>query len=213
MWHLGEAFARLQALTDAPVSKVAFENTLSLAFEDCGSVVSMPAERTNAGHDLTIDGVRLSLKTEAAGAINPKRLRISKLMEAAWSKDFGSTADAVASVGRIVAHLGSYERILVLRAFCTDEAITYELVEIPHAVLMRIGSLTADDFSPLTANGSTKALVTEPNCGDNPRQADVQYRLVFDGSANKVSIKSLRKDLCRIHALWIIPRSAPVERI
>lgn len=205
LWHLGATFAGLQSHLDAPVSKTGFESTLRLAFEDCGHAVSVPTEQTHAGHDLTIDGVRLSLKTEASQNIQPRLLRISKLMEAAWSKDFTSVDDAAAAVGRVLDHLSGYERILVLRAFSEPAAISYELVEIPHGLLASMGTLTARDFSPLTANGSTKAVVGPDRPGGR-RRADIHFRLIFDGSANKVSIKSLRRDLCIVHARWRIAR-------
>jgi hypothetical protein len=41
----------------------AFEKTLNL----CGKTVALAASRTNRGHDLTVDGVPFSLKTQLSG--------------------------------------------------------------------------------------------------------------------------------------------------
>lgn len=204
--HLGETFARLQALTGAPVTKTAFENTLHLAFEDCGSDVSMPAGRTNPGHDITIDGVRISLKTEAARSIRRGSITISKLMEAAWSKGFTGPADACVGVRKIMAHLANYERIMVLRAFAEGDHISYELVEIPHGILAAVSALRPTDFSALTKSGRTRAKVR------GPLSDDAYFTLVFDGSDNKVTVRGLRMDLCLVHATWRIPLPGPAAR-
>lgn len=206
LWHLGETFARLQANLDAPVTKTLFERTLRFAFQDAGAAVSMPSDRNHAGHDITIDGVRISVKTEAERAMGRDTMRISKLMEAVWSKNFTSTDDVAAAVARVLEHLAGYERIIMLRVFHRPDVFEYELIEIPRALLMRIGELRAEDFTPLTANGSTRAIIRPSANATRSRGADVQFRLIFDGSDNKVTIKSLRTELCITHARWVIAR-------
>jgi hypothetical protein len=47
---------------------------------------------TLLGADLTVDGVTLSLKTEAARNLRASHIVISKLVEAAWIKQIKATS-------------------------------------------------------------------------------------------------------------------------
>ncbi len=55
----------------------AFEKTLTL----CGKTAALAASRTNRGHDITIEGVPCSLKTQADKNIKENEIHISKFME------------------------------------------------------------------------------------------------------------------------------------
>ena len=93
------------------------------------------APKGNPGHDATVDGVQLSLKTQADKNIKENILWISKFMELGkgdWGDD---TNDLEGLRGQFLNHLDSYEKILSLRAVRKAPHWKYELVEIPINVL------------------------------------------------------------------------------
>lgn len=81
MNRLGDAMRIHHAFSRQALSKDRFE----YAFERALSLCQIPAElvrsRTNRGHDLTIAGVPVSLKTEAAANIKTDMIHVSKWME------------------------------------------------------------------------------------------------------------------------------------
>ena len=87
---------------------------------------------------------------------------------------------------------------MILRAYnISHNQVKYELIEIPHNLLLEIINLTANDFTDRTASGSSRASVYV-----NERKA---FTLSLDGSVEKVTILGLETDLCFYHASWIIP--------
>lgn len=194
--YLGYHFALYHALTADVVKKRAFERALVTAARTDGRLVEVPSSQTNPGHDVSIDGVTFSLKTEASRAISTTGVTISKLMESAWTKALRSEKDALIGLERILVHLDRYDRVLMLRVFRNADSTRYELLEIPKSVIMSMKDLSILDFTPITPAGSTKAVV---RCADQ-----TAFTLVFDGSDNKITIRNLRVALCRLHATWWI---------
>lgn len=151
------------------------------------------------GADITVDGTGYSLKTEASANLNPNYITISKLMEARWIRDCETSSEFLSAVqNHVIGHLGKYERILMLRARNEQETSTiYELVEIPMSILMLVGTLTSDDFSPRTRNGGTSVKIIH--------EGDVAFTLRLDGSVEKVTVARLAMEKCTLHATWKIP--------
>ncbi len=198
---------RLHHATNAQkFNKKVFEYAFDAASRASGRASKIVSNPTNPGADVEVDGVPISLKTEAAASISSARITISKLMEARWIRDLQSAEDcAVAVRTRVLEHLSGYRRILTLRAFDVEgPAVRYELWEIPIDVLAGMAELTAPDFSG-------------PNAGSGSATATVQldgalaFNLVFDGSVEKVTIRGLETSLCYRHAWWVVPTTVSAD--
>lgn len=191
------------ATNEAKLTKKAFEYAFRGACAADGRAGTITLSDTFSGVDVTVEGVRFSLKTEASKGIRPESITISKFTEARWIQQF-STLDDLAreAVRRIPAHLGQYDRILVLRARdMSATRLLYEVVEIPRDVLGRVAALTAADFSPRTAQGGSSARVAISG-----RPA---FTLRLDGSDGKITIAGLQTEFCVRHISWVIPTVAP----
>ncbi len=191
------------ATHEEKLNKKSFEYLLKAACEMDGRTAILNVDPTNAAEDVRVDNVKFSLKTEAAAGMRDGALNIQKLMEARWIRDYDTREDlAREAAKRIGRHLGSYERILVLRAFDQGRKfVRYELVEIPKALLMRISTLRSSDLEDKNEKGG---------CGANVKDENGHaFRLFLDGSVEKVRIFSLRKDRCVVHGEWTIPRPVP----
>lgn len=193
------------ATNEAKLTKKAFEYAFKGACEADGKTSFITISNTFSGVDVTVDGVRYSLKTEASKTIKAEQITISKFTEARWVQQ-QTTLDGLAAQAavRIPAHLNGYDRILVLRAReLPNTRLQYELVEIPQDLLRRVSTLTSADFSPQTAQGGSSARVTH--------DGKLAFTLRLDGSDGKVTIASLQIMFCTRHAAWVIPTVAPAS--
>jgi type II restriction enzyme len=193
--YFSTRLAAHHASSAVALKKENFEHILEQSFKRTGHDAKLTGSMVHRGADLEVDGHYFSLKTEAAKGLNPKSITISKLMEARWIRDLGSHEEAPAQVReRILSHLRDYERIFMLRSYGNDERIRYDLHEIPNAILAMVKNLRPEDFSPLTRAGGTGATVHQ-----NGSKA---FRLVLDGSVEKITISGLDVNLCPLHAWW-----------
>jgi type II restriction enzyme len=158
--------------------------------------------RTYPGDDITIDGVRYSVKTQADSGIDETALHISKFMElgkGAWENE----ADLGALRDRMLAHMEHYERILDVRCLSMNKRIyrpgffKYELVEIPKALLAKARDAEIEMMWSSKQN-------PRPGYGrvydSNGRQL---FELYFDGGTErKLQIRKLLKSECVVHAMW-----------
>jgi len=173
----------------------AFEKTLNL----CGRSASLATSRTNRGHDITIDGVPCSLKTQADKSIKEDQLYISKFMELGKGR-WPSTARGLSTLrDMFLEHMRSYDRIFTLRCLSKKpERWWYELVEIPKALLQEASQ------GKFEIRRDTKQETRPGYCHVTDRRGNVKFDLYFDaGSERKLQVKHLRKDLCTVHATWI----------
>jgi Type II site-specific deoxyribonuclease len=183
-----------------PLTKEQFER----AIERVARRSDRKAERAkagNPGHDIDIDGVKYSLKTQADAGIKSGTLWISKFMElgkGAWTDKPG---DLTGLLKQFVNHLKNYERILSLRAFSSEIggkiAWRYELVEIPKSLLLEAAR------GKLEMKLDSRQMPKPGYCTVVDRGGKVKFRLYFDaGGERKLQIKDLRIDLCTVHAEW-----------
>ena len=187
------------ASSGVALKKENFEHILEHSFKRSGHDASLTGSMVNRGADLEVDGHTYSLKTEAAKGLNPKKITISKLMEARWIRDLNGPEDVPEQVkARIISHLDEYERIFILRSYGNNERVRYDLREIPKEVIAAAANLVAVDFGPLTNAGGTSAKVMHEN--------KVAFTLRLDGSVEKVTISGLEVDLCPLHAWWELGR-------
>lgn len=190
---LGDALRIHHAFSRQALSKDRFEFALERVLSQNGFNASLATSRTNRGHDLTINGVPVSLKTEAAANIREDSLHISKFME------LGRGEWVLPKLRDLfIEHMSGYERILQFRCLVQGpETYAYELVEIPKAMFLE--SKTAKFEIREDSRQSPK-----PGYGYVYDQYGAQkYALYFDGGTErKLQIKHIRKDLCMVHATW-----------
>lgn len=197
--YFSTRLAAHHASSGIALKKENFEHILEQSFQRAGREAKRTESMVHRGADIKVDGNFYSLKTEAAKGLNPRSITISKLMEARWIRDLSGPADAPEQVRqRILSHLNEYERIFMLRSYGDDKTVRYDLREIPKDVLAAVANLRAEDFGPITKAGGTSANVLVDN-----RKA---FRLVLDGSVEKITISSLSVDLCPLHAWWELGR-------
>ena len=179
-----------------PFTKDKFEYALVEVLNRRGVEASL-APKGNPGHDATIAGTRVSLKTQADKSIKKDEVWISKFMELGK----GAWGDNLADLKRLRAafleHLNRYDRIFSLRAIGKAPNWHYELVEIPKPLLER-------------AQTGRLEMMTESRQNPRPGYCHVTsqdgsqlYQLYFDGGTErKLQVKGLRKSACVLHAEW-----------
>lgn len=183
--------------SDEPFTKDKFEHALVRVVRDCGEPAEM-APRGNAGHDVTLGGVRFSLKTQADRGIRLDHLLISKYMELGkgeWTDDPGQLPSLTK---RFLDHLSRYDRILTLRRLPAASGWhRYELVEIPKALLLEAS--TGQHEMKMESKQTPKP----GYCYVRASDGTLKFRLYFDGGTErKLQIQSLDKRLCIVHAVW-----------
>lgn len=197
----GDSLRIHHAFSRQALSKDRFEFALERALNRAEIKAELASTRTNRGHDITVEGIPISLKTQADSKILANSLHISKFMElgkGAWN--LAQLRDAA------LEHMQSYERIFQLRRLRSEPPRhLYELVEIPKRLLQEC------------ANAE---LVTKEKSRQSPKpgygyvydtNGKLKFALYFDGGTErKLQIKALRKDLCVVHATWEF-NSTPLE--
>lgn len=199
---LGEALRIHHAFSRQALSKDRFEFALERSLNRAGIQAELVENRTNRGHDITINGTPISLKTQADASIRVDSLHISKFMElgkGAWKLPLLRDM--------FLAHMRSYERIFQFRCLLPGPTLhLYELVEIPKRLLLE---------------GANAKLVTQTGSRQTPkpgygyvydRDGNLKFALYFDGGTErKLQIKKIKKELCIVHATWQF-ESAPFEQ-
>lgn len=184
------------AMHDAALTKKTFEFFFCGASRAAGRTAVLTGSGVHPGEDAVIDGQKFSLKTEGSKSIRRTEVHISKLMEASWIREGLTTVDLCRLAReRIGAHLSHYERILTLRSFQDGDFVEYELVEIPHEILLRVAALAPAVFSSRTPKGSSSATVRN-------EQGEAFFVLSLDGSVEKVTVRRLDIRRCKVHARW-----------
>ena len=182
------------------LSKDRFEYALEQALRESG-ISAQRAPRGNPGHDITIEGVPWSLKTQANKDIELNKIHISKFMELGKGEWTDKVDDLWGLLERFYQHLSRYERIFTLRRLRDKTNESYELVEIPKSLLGK-------------ARSGSMSIKTESRQNPKPGYCTVldqfgavAFKLYFDGGTErKLQVKDLRKELCVVHATWRFPR-------
>ncbi|MBX7221808.1 MAG: restriction endonuclease [Blastocatellia bacterium] len=191
--HLGNRLLSHHAISRQALTKDRFEFAFEAALNDSKKTAALVKSRTNRGHDLTIEGIPVSLKTEAAANIKEDIIHISKWMELGkgdWK--FPLLRD------RFLEHLSHYERIFTMRCLASGPIqVRYELVEIPKALMLE-SSLCQFELCEDSKQDP------KPGYGYVKDPAgQLKYALYFDGGTErKLQIKNLQKTLCKVHAVW-----------
>lgn len=196
----GDALRIHHVFSAEALSKDRFEYALERVLQGRG----MPAERAprgNPGHDITIlNNVRCSLKTQANKNIRSNLIHISKFMELGKGEWTDKLEHLQGMLDRFVEHLARYERIFTLRRLKSSEE-HYELVEIPKDLLLEARS------GKLRISSNSKQNPKPGYCTVTDAHGELKFELYFDGGTErKLQVRSLRKDLCIVHATWRFPR-------
>jgi hypothetical protein len=177
-------------------TKDKFEHALAKAFNACGIKADL-APRGNPGHDITIAGATVSLKTEAATGIKAGFLHISKFMELGKGEWGDKVEDLEGLRKRFFHHMDGYERILTLRKLPKVGFYLYELVEIPKKLLLEA------ERGEVKMMSASKQFPKPGTCTVTDSDGHVKFQLYFDGgSERKLQIKQIDKSLCTVHASW-----------
>jgi hypothetical protein len=191
--EVGDALRIHHAFSRQPLSKDRFEFAFERALNQAGVKASLATSRTNRGHDITIAGIPVSLKTEAAANINADYIHVSKWME------LGKGEWILTKLrDTFLAHMKSYERIFTLR--CLNAGPTtygYELAEIPKALLLEAQKAKLEVREESKQN-------PKPGYGYvYDAHGVLRFALYFDGGTErKLQIKHIRKSLCIVQATW-----------
>lgn len=192
----GDALRIHHCFSSEPLSKDRFEYVLVqiLAMNGHDAVL---APKGNRGHDLTVDGCPISLKTQANKSIRKNKIWISKFMELGKGK-WGDNPDDLVSLRKMYFdHQKSYDRIFTLRCLGRGPTWKYELVEIPKKILRLAKS------DELEMKMDSKQYPKPGYCYVRDKQGKDIFQLYFDGgSERKLQIKNLLKAYCVVHATW-----------
>lgn len=186
--------------SDEPFTKDKFEHAMVRVLRSLDHDASL-ARRGNRGHDLTVNGERWSLKTQADAGIRADEIYISKFMELGRGKwvderDLANLRDAM------LTHMQAYDRIFSLRCLSRNrsyghqDVFDYELVEIPKALLELSRSGVIEMRHESRQN-------PKPGYCTVTSKGTVVCRLYFDGGTErKLQIKNILKSACLVHATW-----------
>lgn len=190
--ELGDALRVHHALSDQVLTKHAFEHAFKRALNRAGRHAELSEVQNLRGCDLTIDAVRVSVKTEAARGIRATKIHISKWMELGrghW--ELPLLRDA------FLEHLNLYDEIYILRCLHRTP-YHYELVEVPKALMLEAANAElvvqeASRQNPKPGYGYVR----------DPKTGTLLYALYFDaGSERKLQLKHLDVRLCVRHGVW-----------
>ncbi len=142
---------------------------------------------------MTIDGIKMSLKTQADKTITEDLIHISKFME------LGKGEWSLPKLrGLFFEHMQNYEQIFTLRALSDAAKIKkYELVEIPKSLLLEA------DCGEFEVMENSKQNPKPGYCRVFDKNGLICFELYFDGGTErKLQIRKIRKELCTVHAIW-----------
>lgn len=202
----GNELLLYHAVHENKLSKKTFEHLFMYAALAAGRKAYINKNSTAAEGDVKLDREWLSMKTQADKQIRSGKIYIQKLMEARWIRNYEDKAEIVRQASsRIPEHVRRYERVIMLRAFETPaNHLTYELVEIPRELFIRLENIGVEAYSDRNKYGSTSVEVR----GEG---GELLYRMLLDGSVEKIRIFGLLKSVCIVHGEWIVP--VPVAAI
>ena len=194
--NFGEAMRVHHSFSEEPFSKDKFEYVLVTVLTLSGQNADL-APKGNPGHDANLNGVKVSLKTQANKGIKENAIWVSKFMELGRGQWSDNPSDLEGLRNQFFSHMNNYDRILTLRCLSKGPEWKYELVEIPKSLLARAKT------GVLEMKHKSKQMPKPGYCYVNNDDGKKLFDLYFDGGTErKLQIKNLQKSACNIHAAW-----------
>lgn len=191
----GDALRTHHAFSQEACSKDKFEYILEQVCSQNGHKADL-AGKGNPGHDITINGTRYSLKSQANRDIKESHVWISKFHELGKGEWSDKPAQLVQLRRQFLQHMEGYERILTLRCLSRAPNWKYELLEIPKDLLLKAKT------GRLEMMVKSKQMPKPGYCHVMGGEKEL-FQLYFDGgSERKLQIKNLLTSLCIRHAVW-----------
>lgn len=193
---LGDALMIHHAFSNEPFTKDKFEHALV----NTAKLVEIDADfasRGNRGHDVVINKIKFSLKTQADKGIKKDFIWISKYMELGKGDWSDNPKQLQGLVDMFLDHLKESNRILILR--CLDKAPIwkYELLEIPKVLLEKAKN------GKLEMMTTSKQMPKPGYCTIVSSNGSTDFQLYFDGGTErKLQVKGLKKSLCKTIGEW-----------
>jgi len=177
-----------------PPQGLFFEALVEQAFRRAGwsREEVVPTTPNSPWHDLSVGGVRLSIKSETGKATRVNKISITKLC----TTETGEW-NTGALVRHAIAHLSRHDRMLMVRAIWQESAFHYQLVEIPLQLLARMKETRFSEVGKRQGRRSLAADVTD--------QGEKIFRVHFDGADGKCQIHGLLINRCRTLREWQQP--------
>jgi hypothetical protein len=198
--EIGDALRLHHCFSREPFSKDKFEYLLERASNNCGVRAEL-ASKGNPGHDITMGGVKFSLKTQANKGISRKSVYISKFMELGKGQWGDNEKDLIGLREQFFSHMKSYDRILVLRTVSkAPDGWKYEFAEIPKTLLQKASG------GMLRMMHASRQHPKPGYCDVRDSKGDLLFQLYFDGGTErKLQIKSIKIENCIVHARRSFP--------
>jgi len=140
-------------------------------------------------HDLSVEGAKISIKTETGEGTNRNYISITKLCTT--EKD---PWEAQSLINHAVQHLSRYDYILMLRAVWERPVIHYQVLDIPINLLRMIEGAQLE----YTGRRTTRKSMTS----DIFREGRKVFQVYFDAADGKCQIKRLPVAECQILTSW-----------
>jgi hypothetical protein len=177
-----------------PPQGIFFESLVERAFLSAGRPRNEVVATTpnSPWHDLSVSGVRLSIKSETGRATKPAKIGITKLCTTEtgeWS--------IPALVAHTMNHMRRHDLMLMIRAIWGPSSFDYQLLEIPLELLHRLESASFAEVGKRSGRRSFAAAVVEDE--------QTLFRVHFDGADGKCQIHCLLVSHCRMLRTWTQP--------
>jgi restriction endonuclease SmaI-like protein len=189
-------------LSREALSKDRFEYALEDICKQVGLKARL-ADRGNPGQDITINGQKFSLKTQADKKIKVDELWISKFMELGKGEWTDKIEHLEGLRDQFLEHMNSYERIFQLRCLSNNtktysaNTYHYELIEIPKDLFLESNN------GVLAYSERSLQIPKIGSCNIFDESKNLKFQLYFDGGGErKLHIKKLLKKYCTKHAEW-----------
>jgi len=158
-----------------PPQGIYFEALVERSFRAIKKPYAMiqASNRNLAGHDLLVEGKRISLKTETANRITITKLCTTE--KEPW--------DAPTLIARVLDHLSRYELIFMLRSIWERPLLHYQLIEVPIDTLRLIETANVEVTGTRKGRQSLAAKVAVND--------QVLFSVFFDASDGKCAIRGL----------------------
>ena len=175
----------------APPQGIYFEALVERAFRRTKKPFTWiePTGRNQPKHDLLVEDVRISLKTETGRGTDPEKILITKLCTT--EKEPWAAADLIQ---RVVDHLGRYDLILMLRAVWQLPIIKYQLLEIPIELLRLVQTAQLVEVGRRKGRRSLGADIWD--------EGELVFHVHFDAADGKCQVRNLPVSRCKAIHLW-----------